>query len=201
MPRPVRIQSHPTANGVSDTIRGCQAHMISVPPVFEEAEVVQSMEQAIVQEWFSGYFDKQLSRLSMGRLLGDLQNRFQQNIASDPSATKIGLYACHDTTLAGVLKVLNCFDDKWPFFTAFLSFELLRKPQSSSPLGWVMQKFSNADNADEHYVRVKYNTNDMRLPACAPVGKHLNGSEGSVCTCELSCGTAFRSPAAHLALR
>lgn len=193
--RPVRIQSHPTANGVSDTIRGCQAHMISVPSVFEEAEVIQNMEKAIVQEWFSGYIDKQLSRLSMGRLLGSLQNRFQQGIANDPSAAKIGLYACHDTTLAGVLKVLNCFDDRWPFFTAFLSFELLRKQQSSSPLGWIMEKIGSKPG-EEHYVRVKYNTKDMRLPACAPVGKHLEGSNGSVCTCEKRLSTPHMLSAA-----
>lgn len=179
---PVRIQSHPTANGVSDTIRGCQAHMISVPPVFEEPEVIESMEKAIVQEWFSGYIDKQLSRLSMGRLLGNLQGHFQLGIASQPSPVKVGLYACHDTTLAGALKVLDCFDDRWPFFTAFLSFELLRKQQTSSPLTWILDKFSGSKPVEEHFVRVKYNTKDMHLPACAPVGKHLEGSDGSVCT-------------------
>jgi acid phosphatase len=184
--RPVRIQSHPTANGVSDTIRGCQAHMISVPSVFEEPEVIQRMEKAIVQEWFSGYIDKQLGRLSMGRLLGGLQDRFDQCLADASSTPKVGLYACHDTTLAGALKVLDCFDERWPYFTAFLSFELLRKQQASSPLAWIMDKVSGSPPGEENYVRVRYNAKDMHLPACAPAGKHLKGSDGSVCTSECS---------------
>lgn len=161
--------------------------MISVPAAFEEPEVIQRMEKAIVEEWFSGYIDKQLSRLSMGRLLGGLQDRFDLCLADSSSAPKVGLYACHDTTIAGTLKVLDCFDERWPFFTAFLSFELLRKQQSSSPLAWIMDRVSGSTPREEHYVRVKYNTKDMHLPACAPAGKHLEGSDGSVCTSECSC--------------
>lgn len=156
--------------------------MISVPSEFEDPQVVQNMEKAIVQEWFSGYVNKQLSRLSMGRLIGGLQDRFDTAMSDEKASAKVGLYACHDTTLAGVLKVLNCFDERWPYFTAFLSFELLRKQQSSSPMTWIMEKFTGPKAQEEHYVRVKYNTKDMHLPACAPTGKHLEGSDGTVCT-------------------
>lgn len=146
--------------------------------------MVQNIEQAIIAEWFSGYASKQLSRLAMGRLLGQLSHRFDESIAEPLTAPKIGLYACHDTTLAGALKVLRCFDDRWPFFTAYLSFELLKKNQDaarSSPLSWM---FGKTTTDKDHFVRVKYNTNDMFLPACAPPGKHLEGTNGSVCTCE-----------------
>lgn len=165
-------------------MRGCQAHEVPVPAAFEEPEVVKNMEKAIVEEWFSGYISKQLGRLSMGRLIGELSERFDSCVADETIAPKVGLYACHDTTLAGALKVLQCYDNRWPFFTAFLSFELFKKQESSSPFSWLMAPFSSSASDKEHYVRVKYNTNDMHLPACAPAGKHLPGSEGAVCTCE-----------------
>lgn len=149
------------------------------------------MEKAIVEEWFSGYISEQLGRLSMGRLIAQLSDRFDACVADPSKVPKLGLYACHDTTLAGALQVLRCYDNHWPFFTAYLSFELFKAKESNSPLSWIMSRFSSSSSDSQHYVRVKYNTNDMRLPACAPQGKHLEGSDGTVCTCELSVKLLF----------
>lgn len=148
-----------------------------------------TQEAAVVHEWFSGYVNKQFTRLSMGRLLGDLSTRFDDSISGSHSPFKLGLYACHDTTVAGILNALKCFDDRWPFFTAYLSFELFRKQGSAktsntSGFAWLTSLVGQQGKSDDEvYIRVKYNSKDMHIPACAEQGQHLEGSGGTVCTC------------------
>lgn len=51
---PVRIDGRPRASGLFDTIRSAKAHGVKLPPEFDDAEVVDTIEKAVVSEWFDG---------------------------------------------------------------------------------------------------------------------------------------------------
>ena len=68
----VRVDGKPRASGIMDTassftsylifisedlhyqIRAAIAHGIKVPPEFEDAEIVDTIERAVIHEWFAG---------------------------------------------------------------------------------------------------------------------------------------------------
>lgn len=132
-----------------------------------------------------GYSDRQFTRLSMGRLLGDLSARLQERISNPSDRLRLALYGCHDTTLGGILNALDCFDDKWPVFTAYVSFELFKKASSTPTAGGISSWLSSwkSPATQDYYIRFRYNCKDIKLPACSAPGNHLEGSDGTVCTC------------------
>ncbi|CAO1619498.1 unnamed protein product [Sympodiomycopsis kandeliae] len=159
----LRIDSHPRLSGILDTVRAANAHGIPIPAVFQQEQVIRDMEHAVCSEWFHGYNADDLNkrkvyrRLAMGPLLNDLSQRLQDKAANkDP--LKMAIYSTHDTTLAGILSTLDCFNHRWPAFTASIGVELYRDQQRS-----------------EHYVRMLYNGNPVSIPACQAKGNHLDG--------------------------
>lgn len=48
---PIRIDGHPRANGILDTIMVCRAHGIKVPVEFEDVKTLETLETAVVHEW------------------------------------------------------------------------------------------------------------------------------------------------------
>lgn len=128
----------------------------------------------------------------MGRLWGDLIRRFDNRL-SGSEQIKLGLYGTHDTTLAGMLKVLGVFDNRWPAFTAYVSVELFKRAEPStdtvSSPGWLAglslsTKHSKTIPVQDAFVRLRYNSQDVVIPACKAPGSHLAGSNGTICTCE-----------------
>ncbi|KAF5351267.1 hypothetical protein D9756_008388 [Leucocoprinus leucothites] len=125
---PVRVDGKPRASGIMDTIRASIAHGIKVPPEFEDKSIVDPLEHAIVQEWFAGYKTDEVRRLAMGRLLEDLTNKMQRKIEKgDKDPLKILVHSTHDTAIAGLCSTLDVFDEKWPAFTASITFELFKR--------------------------------------------------------------------------
>lgn len=51
MSRTVRIDGHPRANGILDTIMVCKAHGIQAPKEFDDLNVLEKLESAVVHEW------------------------------------------------------------------------------------------------------------------------------------------------------
>ncbi|THH11457.1 hypothetical protein EW146_g8034 [Bondarzewia mesenterica] len=127
---PIRIDGRPRASGVLDTIRAAMAHGIKVPPEFEEKAVMEPIEKAVVNEWFAGYKMEEVRRLGMGRLLSDMTQKFELK-AREGTGTqrtpKILVHSTHDSALAGLANTLDVFDDRWPAFTASITFELFRR--------------------------------------------------------------------------
>ncbi|GAA6053194.1 hypothetical protein JCM3770_000022 [Rhodotorula araucariae] len=185
---PLRIDSAPRASGVLDTVFVCKAHGIKVPPELEDLKTLRTLEDAIVHEWFDGYSNPEYRRLAMGRLLGSLHATLDAKLR-DPhekrEKTRLHVYSCHDTSVAGILNALDAFDKRWPPFTSHLAVELLRAPAAPSALSRLLPGAAVAPAPPaQHYVRLRYNARPLVLPACAPAGKHLPGSEGEVCTWE-----------------
>ncbi|KAL9933259.1 hypothetical protein V8E36_007977 [Tilletia maclaganii] len=208
--QPIRVDGHPRLSGILDTLRASQAHGFPIPSVFIVPETIKVANEALLAEWFSGYTDPdpkkalEYRRLSMGRLLSDLQERFDSKANSpEKDSLRLSIYSTHDTTLAGLLSTLDVFDKQWPAFAATVNFELFRKrrpdtsnstvssttsPASSfgllSFLGFKQDTASTTQSApqDEHFVRVRYGDKTLRLPACAEKGKHLDGGHTEFCT-------------------
>ena len=174
-----------------DTIKASQAHGVPVPAVFEDSALSAVLEGAIVKEWFSSYASRQFTKLAMGRLFYELNTRFDDR-TEGKSPLKLGLYGCHDTSISGILHALKVQDGRWPAFTAYVSFELFKqegRPAPAAKAGWLASLFGGGAISRpaldrNHFVRVKYNNAEVRIPACQAEGKHLPGSEGSVCTLE-----------------
>jgi acid phosphatase len=82
--------------------------------------------------------------------------------------------------LAPFLSSLDVFDWRWPPFTSHVEIELFRKSNQDTSSSSV--DGDGAAPRKDHYVRVRYNGQTMRLPACAAHDKHFPGTDGEVCT-------------------
>jgi len=149
----------------------------------------------VVNEWFSGCkspvpldgeprlthpIDKnqEFRRLAMGRLLHDLQKKLARKAAlgsKDPS--KILIHSTHDTALAGISSALDVFDNRWPTFTASITFELFKDSLQPTQgfLGGIRQAFLPSERP-RYYVRMRYRNKDMTIPYCGLEGNHLPGA-------------------------
>jgi len=172
----VRVDGKPRASGIMDTVRAAIAHDIKVPPEFKDKAIVDTIERAVVSEWFAGYRTEEVRRLGMGRLLEDLTRKMQQKAdlgGGDP--LKILVHSTHDTALAALCATLDVFDDQWPAFTAAITFELFRKTYNESPNAQIEFSPFMETTAPEYYVRMRYQNKNMALPICAEEGNHLPG--------------------------
>jgi len=117
----------------------------------------------------------------MGRLLDDLVRKMQHKAelgVRDP--LKFLVHSTHDTALAALCSTLDVFDEKWPAFTASITFELYRKTEEEeSPPSFLQNVLSpllKRKPKSAHFVRMRYQNKNMILPICAEEGKHLPGS-------------------------
>jgi len=199
---PIRLDGKPRASGVLDTIRAAMAHGVKIPPEFEERSVTGTIEKAVVNEWFAGYKTEEVRRLGMGRLLSDLYiklHRKTQETETTSAASKtpkILIHSTHDTAIAGLANTLDVFDERWPAFTASMTFELFRRrlgaelpvqeseqSDAQQPNPGVLQTVLGSSpfrrrpkTASEYYIRARYQNRNLMLPLCADEGKHLPGS-------------------------
>jgi acid phosphatase len=138
-----RVDGHPRLSGILDTVRASKAHGIPIPSVFEDKDVVDKVEQAVVAEWYIGYqaedvaMRQQYRRLAMGRFLNDLSSRLNEKASNPSTPLKLAVYSAHDTSLAGLLSTLDVFDNHWPAFTASFGLELFKERQNKGLLGWL----------------------------------------------------------------
>jgi len=119
----------------------------------------------------------------MGRLLEELGKKLAhkaENGAEDP--LKILVHSTHDTGIAPLLQTLDVFDERWPQFTAAVSFELFKKKDATNDTHFLQKlvgrvfPFAWGAKPEEHFVRVRYQNRTLPLPACAEDGKHLPGA-------------------------
>ncbi|KAG8695589.1 hypothetical protein FRC09_009064, partial [Ceratobasidium sp. 395] len=171
---PIRIDGQPRLSGIMDTIRAADAHGIRVPPEFHDSSIVNDLETAICDEWFRGYKNHEFRRLAMGRLLSEMSDQMTE-IVNGTNNTKIRVNACHDTTLAGLRTTLDVFDNRWPDFTASIIFELFSEQTQPAQSMFSMGVFARTPPA-KRFVRMRYQNQNLALPACAAPGAHLPGS-------------------------
>lgn len=183
--KPLRVNGTPRANGVLDTLLVSRAHNMPIPAELNDPAITKTIERAVVAEWFDAYKSKEFAQLAMGRLLGDLRATMQAKV-DDPlektNKMRLAVYSCHDTSLGGILRALDVFDNKWPPFTSHVAVELLRT--KTPPASLLERVIPGLVTTAPAFVRLRYNGRNMKIPGCQPAGRHLQGSEGEVCTFE-----------------
>ncbi|WFD29344.1 acid phosphatase [Malassezia sp. CBS 17886] len=164
---PPRVDGRPRVSGIVDTIRAARAHGLPTPTVFAEPAVLSLMENAIVHEWFAGYQAahpderRRFRRLAMGPFLGSLYDRFAKRASQgDADPLRLSIYLGHDASLVGILSTLDCFNGRWPDFSASLCMELFRGKETQG---------------DQHYVRSRYGDETLIIPGCAARDDHYPG--------------------------
>jgi acid phosphatase len=229
----VAVDSHPRLSGIMDTINATMGHgsATRLPQEFYDPDLIKFIERIGVEEWFQGYNESQEYRkLGIGGLVADIVARMAGNAerneqfgmeevgGEDPNhgigrggekRVKFGLSGCHDTTLAGVLSSLGCYNmEAWPPYTSHIAIELFKEKGTETPspappkprskfLTWFGGQWptqntigrtplsdlsdSQKTKLDGYFVRVRYNDEVMKIPGCTPPGKHLEGDE-SLCT-------------------
>lgn len=184
---PIRIDGRPRASGILDTVRSAIAHGIKVPPEFEDASVVDVIERAVVDEWFSGYKTNEVRRLGMGRLFDDMLTKMAQKMArGEDDPLKLLVHSTHDTAIAAMHHTLDVFDNRWPAFTASVTFELYKAPiKEHGVLAYsqtLLSRLSGKSTA-QRYIRMRSQNQSLVLPMCAGAGNHLPGNP-EFCTIE-----------------
>ncbi|CED83159.1 Lysosomal & prostatic acid phosphatases [Phaffia rhodozyma] len=176
----IRVDSNPSASGIMDSIRAAEANGLKIPAEFNDPDVRDTLERAIVSEWFGGVLtSNEVRTLASGRLLSDLQHEMADKVAGKKDSVKMAVLACHDTTLASMLATLGVFDNRWPDFTAHVSVELFSTPPEPTTLFSRWTK----PTPPRHYVRFRYQNKPLALPACAQPENHLTGVP-ELCTFE-----------------
>ncbi|KAH9477792.1 putative acid phosphatase SPBC4.06 [Psilocybe cubensis] len=185
---PIRVDGKPRASGIMDTIRASIAHGIKVPPEFEDKTIVDVID--VCSTLFLPYghplrtiyaLDKteEVRRLAMGRLLDDMSRKMQTKIQQrEADPLKILVHSTHDTAIAGLCSTFDVFDDKWPAFTASITFELFktREPESDQTRSQsILTRMGSPSSSSQYYVRMRHQNKDMTLPICAQSGNHLEG--------------------------
>ena len=148
----VKVDSHPRLSGIMDTINSTLGHgpATRLPSPFYDPKGRDIIETIGVEEWFSGFSESnEYRKVGIGALAGDIVARMVGSLeksgndgllevgGEDGSQgagrggekdIKFGLSGCHDTSLAGLLASLGCFEgEKWPPYTSHLAFELFRE--------------------------------------------------------------------------
>ncbi|KAI9345447.1 histidine phosphatase superfamily [Pilaira anomala] len=163
----VSLDSHPSANGILDTLIAAKVHGFELPKDIDQEEILRDLEEIVVKEWFYGAMkSNEVRRLGLGRLMGVIRDRMilKEKDVDDKDKLKLAVYSGHDTTVAPMLIILNVFDERWPPFGSAILFELFKEKQGQ-----------------EHYVRVKYNETTVQIPTCSIEGNHRKGDK-SLCT-------------------
>lgn len=89
-----------------------------------------------------------------------------------------------------ISNALEAFDGRWPPFTSNISFELFKlTPPPPSFISSLLPSFLTTTTTNsykpkfsEYYVRIRYNSKNLKIPACSSIGNHLDGSMGEICT-------------------
>ncbi|KAG7091868.1 hypothetical protein E1B28_008269 [Marasmius oreades] len=214
--KPIRVDGKPRASGIMDTIRAAVVHGIKVPPEFEDKNIVDTLERAVITEWFSGaltHYTKlliclrsfqhqvvsktalthpplghrlnlplkdrteEVRRLGMGRLLDDLSRKMQHKADyGEKDPLKILLHSTHDTGIAAVCSTLDVFDDKWPAFTASVTFELFKKtsPAPNHSVSMISQLLMSSFSATS-----KPEYCEFCLPSSTPTKRSAHEESGT----------------------
>ena len=153
---PVQVDSHPRLSGIMDTVNSTLAHgpETRLPAPFYDTKARKIIDKIGVEEWFSGYQESnEYRKVGMGSLAGDIVERMVGSVEKSGNDgllevggedgkmgvgrggekdIKFGLSGCHDTTLAGLLASLGCFEgENWPPYTSHISFELFKRADAA----------------------------------------------------------------------
>ncbi|KAJ0160987.1 putative acid phosphatase SPBC4.06 [Colletotrichum tanaceti] len=193
---PVMVDSQPLKlHGVLDTVTAVAAAprpQDFLPPEFLDPGLRAIMEKICAEEEFAGYVhSKEFRRLGVGNMLQEViqrmsaaMHRTDQPHAGGKDERRMFLFACHDSTIAGILASLGAMKDPdwfWPPYTAYITMELFRYVGPREGGGLVAHDSANeAKDAagSSWFVRLNYQGKPVVMPDCVENGSYLLGCEG-----------------------
>lgn len=96
----VSLDSHPSANGILDTLVAAKVHGFKLPKGIDEP-ILKDLEEVVVKEWFYGAMvSNEVARLGLGRLMGVIRDRMvarESKSKEDDEDLKLTIYSGHDT--------------------------------------------------------------------------------------------------------
>ncbi|KAJ3354213.1 hypothetical protein GGF32_002642 [Allomyces javanicus] len=146
----------------------------------------ETLRDASTRLWF-GHMVKypEMGRLLIGRFVTEVHELMAHHVtgvAPDPAEfsmhvqhmrasgttnpPRLALYSGHDTTLVPLVAALGAWDHTWPPFASHLTLELFQTETRAE---------------DSHFVRLRLNGTNLRVPACQEPGAHYPG-DPSLCT-------------------
>ncbi|KAL8871153.1 MAG: hypothetical protein Q9174_002957 [Haloplaca sp. 1 TL-2023] len=198
--QPVAVDSNPKLHGVFDTINATLAASeprVRLPEEFYDTKAREYMDRILMEEEYAGYGENEEYRtLGIGHMLGEVTKRMEMRVRATARAQgkrvsalgevvtsqggegmKLGLFACHDSTLAATLAALGVLtgeNARWPPYTSSLAIELFTDDDNKQKDRGEDQKIRGGAAAG-FYVRLKYNNRFLQLPGCQEHGDHLRG--------------------------
>ncbi|TEA19736.1 putative acid phosphatase [Colletotrichum sidae] len=192
-PAPLAVDSKPLRlHDVLDTISAVAATprpQDFLPPDLLDPGIRAVMERICAEEEFSGYlFSSEFRRLGVGKLLQEAVRRMSDvkpGEAQMPGrqSPRMLLFACHDSTLAGILTSLGVMKDPdwfWPPYSAHVTMELFHRVADGVADD---DSIPSSDNGCSRFFRLKYQGKPVILPCAVGKGNHLPGHE-DICTFE-----------------
>ncbi|PRP89457.1 component of the counting factor complex [Planoprotostelium fungivorum] len=143
------VSTLPPWDGLYDIYQLRRCANLPVPKEITE-DLFQQIRLAAEWEVNVTAYDPAVGRYGMGTFLNLIKENIQNYVKNGTSEVKYLLYSGHDSTVAPLLGLLNIYDGLWPPFRAYVNFELYSRD-------------------GEHFVQVKYNGKEMKLPACEKV--------------------------------
>ena len=210
MPRgqKLAVDSDPSIHEVHDLVNAASATpkpLELLPAEFYDRKALKIMEQISAEEEYGGFIhDAEYRTLGIGQPLNEavermtqrtLQNKPLSNLSrtsesgqlsaskSSSEIAKFSLFACHDSTIGGIMtslgimKAPNLF---WPPYASFLTIEMFR-PRTAPQRPTAGTTNTKNIIESQRYVRLSYRNRPLEIPACASPGDHLAGDK-SFCT-------------------
>jgi len=137
----------PTWWNMSDQFQCMEAHGIPYPKNFPPSMIALTHRLALIDYWRLVAHHSEGRQLNSGLLFNDvitcMENTIQKKdnipihieedgVSTLPAGLKMVVYVLHDSSLVGVLKILDLWDGEWPPFAAHFAFELVKDSTSSS---------------------------------------------------------------------
>ncbi|KNE56545.1 hypothetical protein AMAG_17931 [Allomyces macrogynus ATCC 38327] len=142
----------------------------------------ETLRDASTRLWF-GHMVKypEMGRLMLGRFVTELHELMAHHVtgvapdsvefsmhvqhmraSGATTPPRLALYSGHDTTLVPLVAALGAWDHTWPPFASHLTLELF---QSKHPA-------PTRRAEDSHFIRLRFNGTNLRVPACQEPGAH-----------------------------
>ncbi|KAK9462769.1 histidine phosphatase superfamily [Lipomyces oligophaga] len=84
LPDGIAIDGSPRASGVFDTVAACKAHDVALPAGFDDPKVVDTIREAVIDEWYLGVqSSNEYRKLAVGALAGDFVHRMEAAVQYD----------------------------------------------------------------------------------------------------------------------
>lgn len=187
--RNIGVDSNPKLAGIFDTVNAALATSSPgdfLPQAFFDPHARRIMETIVTEEEHGGFVESHEFRvLGIGQPLSETVARMEKVINHPGSESeKLALFACHDSTLAGMMTALGCMRGPnwcWPGYSAFLTIELFQYRPDVSPAQELDPGRNKDTNEKDRYVRLSFLGLPLSLPGCRDNGSHLAGAE-TFCT-------------------